>query len=171
MNLPNTIFEEENPPQLTKSWFEERVLERLFRSQTNYYSMKHLMNAIEDMNRFPKPSKVFLVGGSCRIPYIQNYFKSIFGEDKLIVPNNLQGITATGALIHGLQILNGEIDSLFKTKITEMVSPNKSDESSSKSTNEDCVCKMSIIENSEIMNLNICQKKTDGGEILLLPPK
>lgn len=100
---------------VTKIWFEENVMARVFNDKEN---KKILENAMDDMNNPSKPSKVFLVGGTCWIPYIQNYFKSVFGEDKVVVPNNLQNITATGALIHGLQILNGFVEPTFvKIKI------------------------------------------------------
>uniref|UniRef100_A0AC34RDX4 Heat shock protein 70 n=1 Tax=Panagrolaimus sp. JU765 TaxID=591449 RepID=A0AC34RDX4_9BILA len=53
---------------------------------------------------------VFLAGGTNRIPILQEIVKKKFPKAKIIIDGQVEIITATGAAIHGLQILNGEIE-------------------------------------------------------------
>uniref|UniRef100_A0AC34RQ18 Uncharacterized protein n=1 Tax=Panagrolaimus sp. JU765 TaxID=591449 RepID=A0AC34RQ18_9BILA len=97
---------------LTRNWFEKQVLDPILGSLCNQSLTKILKDEIYSSNI----SKVFLVGGTCRIPYIQKYFKTIFGEEKVVIPDNSQEVRATGALIHGLKVLNGEHQPVFQRK-------------------------------------------------------
>uniref|UniRef100_A0AC34PWK1 Heat shock protein 70 n=1 Tax=Panagrolaimus sp. JU765 TaxID=591449 RepID=A0AC34PWK1_9BILA len=113
--LSASLLSRDEDVSLTRSAFEEKVLDAIQYSYYNFYIIKTLADKKYSSNL----SKVYLVGGTCRIPYIQNLFKEIFGENKVIIPNNLQEITATGALIHGLMILNGEIKPVLQRKGTK----------------------------------------------------
>uniref|UniRef100_A0AC34R3E8 Uncharacterized protein n=1 Tax=Panagrolaimus sp. JU765 TaxID=591449 RepID=A0AC34R3E8_9BILA len=47
---------------------------------------------------------VFLAGGTCRIPYVQNTIKKVFSDldpSRIVIDPELEIITAQGALIHG----------------------------------------------------------------------
>uniref|UniRef100_A0AC34R9T4 Uncharacterized protein n=1 Tax=Panagrolaimus sp. JU765 TaxID=591449 RepID=A0AC34R9T4_9BILA len=51
---------------------------------------------------------IFLAGGSNRMPILQNIVRETFPHCKIIMDGEVEIITATGAAIHGLQILNKE---------------------------------------------------------------
>uniref|UniRef100_A0AC34QK53 Heat shock protein 70 n=1 Tax=Panagrolaimus sp. JU765 TaxID=591449 RepID=A0AC34QK53_9BILA len=53
---------------------------------------------------------VFLAGGTNKIPILQEIVKKKFPKAKIIIDGQIEIITATGAAIHGVQILNGEIE-------------------------------------------------------------
>ena len=53
---------------------------------------------------------VFLAGGTCRIPSIQTKIKQLFPNARMIIDGELEIITATGAALHALQVLNGEVE-------------------------------------------------------------
>ena len=52
---------------------------------------------------------IFLAGGTCRIPMVQTSIRKLFPEANIIIDGELEIITATGATIHALQVLSGEI--------------------------------------------------------------
>uniref|UniRef100_A0AC34RH45 Heat shock protein 70 n=1 Tax=Panagrolaimus sp. JU765 TaxID=591449 RepID=A0AC34RH45_9BILA len=51
---------------------------------------------------------IFLAGGTNRIPILQEIVKKEFPNGKIIMDGQVEIITATGAAIHGLQLLNGD---------------------------------------------------------------
>ena len=53
---------------------------------------------------------VFLAGGTCRIPYVKRWVKEIFPNAEIVIDGELEIITATGATIHALQVLSGEVE-------------------------------------------------------------
>ena len=57
---------------------------------------------------------VFLAGGTCRIPLIQRWIKETFPKADVRIEEQLETITATGAAIHALQILSGEVEPCIK---------------------------------------------------------
>ena len=64
---------------------------------------------------------VFLSGGTCEIPFIQEKIRSMFPETRLIIDGELATITAKGATVHALQISSSEtlpfVSFLFKEGI------------------------------------------------------
>ena len=63
---------------------------------------------------FNDVSIVFLAGGICRIPYVQKWIKKLFPKAELITKGELEIMTATGAVIHALQVLRGEFEPYIK---------------------------------------------------------
>ena len=57
---------------------------------------------------------VFLAGGTCRMPFFQEFIKEISSGAKIIIDGELEIITATGAAIHALQVLSGEVEPYIK---------------------------------------------------------
>uniref|UniRef100_A0AC34RB68 Heat shock protein 70 n=1 Tax=Panagrolaimus sp. JU765 TaxID=591449 RepID=A0AC34RB68_9BILA len=53
---------------------------------------------------------IFLAGGTSRISIFHDSIKQKFPNAKIIMDGEVEVITATGAAIHGLQILNKEIE-------------------------------------------------------------
>ena len=53
---------------------------------------------------------VFLAGGTCRIPFVKQWTKKIFPNAEIKIDGDLEIITATGAIIHALQVLSKEIN-------------------------------------------------------------
>ena len=53
---------------------------------------------------------VFLAGGTCRIPFVQRWIKEIFPNAEVKIEEPLETITAIGAAIHALQVLNKEVE-------------------------------------------------------------
>ena len=56
----------------------------------------------------------FLVGGMCKIPFIKSWIAKQFPGSVVIADEGLETITAFGAAIHGLQVLNREVDPYIK---------------------------------------------------------
>ena len=112
----------------TKEWF-ERELEKYFEKKCLCYNVFPLRSLPEQRNirckrkgefevrRVPvhDVSLVFVAGGTCKIPFVQRWIQNQFPKAKLIIGNQLEVITATGATIHALQILNGEVEPYVMT--------------------------------------------------------
>ena len=49
---------------------------------------------------------VFLAGGTCKIPFVQGWIRKQFPNAKMVIDEQLETITATGAAVHALQVLN-----------------------------------------------------------------
>jgi len=57
---------------------------------------------------------VFLAGGTFRIPFFQKQIKEMFPNAEVIMGGELEIITSTGAAIHALQVLSGEVEPYVK---------------------------------------------------------
>src|SRR5690606_2510897 len=57
---------------------------------------------------------VFVPGGTCRIPFVLERIIEMFPKAETIMDRELEIITATGATIHALQVLNGEVEPYVK---------------------------------------------------------
>ena len=75
---------------------------------------------------------VFLGGGTCRIPFIQQWIKDHFPRAKVIIDGQLEIITATGAAIHALQICSGEVEPYIKFIEEESSGSNRDSKQSDK---------------------------------------
>ena len=64
---------------------------------------------LDQQSKIPNVKFVFLAGGSCRMPFVKHWIKKLFPEAEMIIGGQLEIITATGAAIHALQVLNGEV--------------------------------------------------------------
>ena len=53
---------------------------------------------------------VFIAGGTCRIPFVKKWIEHQFPKAKCIMDGQCEIITATGAAIHALQVLNNEVE-------------------------------------------------------------
>ncbi len=98
---------------LTKSKFEELCMD-LFES-----TLKPIKNALKDAKMTSKDiDKVILVGGSTRIPYIQELVKKELGKEpsKGVNPDE---VVAMGAAIQG-GVLTGEVDDLVLLDVTPL---------------------------------------------------
>ena len=72
---------------------------------------------------------MFLAGGTCRIPFIQKWIKEQFPEAEIITYGELETVTATGAAIHALQVLNKEVEPYVKITQQESNTSDSIDES------------------------------------------
>ena len=71
---------------------------------------------------------VFLAGGTCRTPFMKQEIKKLFPKAELIIDGELEIITATGAAIHALQVLNGEVQPYVDVKSIQEKEPSTSRE-------------------------------------------
>lgn len=67
---------------------------------------------------------IFLAGGTHRNQILQDIVRKTFSKAKIIMDNQVEIITATGAAIHGLQVLNNEtmpfsVYERFKTTVNQ----------------------------------------------------
>ena len=115
--------------EFTREWFEGE-LERYFETRKLLYvTYKKYSLPTERIYRCEQENEsegflpvndidiVFLAGGTCRIPFVREWIRKQFSERVKIIEDELEIITAKGAAIHALQVLNGEIEPYIK--ITE----------------------------------------------------
>ena len=69
---------------------------------------------------------VFISGGTCRIPFIQRWIKKQFPNANFIMDNQIEIITATGAAIHALQVINDNVTPYVKIPPPPKNNKNKS---------------------------------------------
>ena len=117
ISLPFIAQNDEGPVHLdmtlTKAKFED-LCRDLFDS-----TLEPVRKALKDANMTAKDiDKVILVGGSSRIPYIQELVKKELGQE----PNksvNPDGVVAMGAAIQG-GVLTGEVDDIVLLDVTPL---------------------------------------------------
>ena len=121
--------------EFTREWFEKELTSYFEFFKLGYYEFESFPFYNQNRDRCARRIKdviypplndvdiVFIVGGTCRIPFIQKWIKEqfpgakfffkgkeiIINEPKIIKDEKLEIITATGAAIHALQVLNGEV--------------------------------------------------------------
>ena len=95
----------EGTVKFTRKWLESE-LQAVFDKYTNKYPQQSekIYSTLKDVDI------VFLAGGTCRIPFFKNFIKQMSPKAELIIDGELEIITATGAAIHALQVLNKEIE-------------------------------------------------------------
>ena len=110
----------------TRSWFENKLkvdfnihgLDFIKYKEYPIYSQRRKLCERLSQSRVHPPFNdvdiVFLAGGTCRIPFIQKKIKEMFPKAEVKIEEELEAITATGAAIHALQILNEEIEPCIK---------------------------------------------------------
>ena len=69
----------------------------------------------------------FLAGGTFRIPFLQNQVKDMFPNAEIIIDGQLEIITATGAALHALQVLSGEVEPYVEITEQESNEQNQSE--------------------------------------------
>ena len=111
--------------EFTAEWFKEK-LEEYFSSCELYYEVLE-ENSFQFLKKprrkrkqeytpfYPLPDVniVFLAGGTCRIPFVQNWVKRNFPGAK-IIEEQLQILAGIGAAVHALQVLSGEVEPYVK---------------------------------------------------------
>ena len=119
----------EDTVSFTREWFENNLkpyfnlkrLECLELDKCPLPSQREHRSKIRQSGVATPPFKdvdiVFLAGGTCRIPFVQEWIKEIFPEAEMIIDGELEIITATGAALHALQVLSGEVEPYIR--ITE----------------------------------------------------
>ena len=113
--------------EFTKEWFEKELRKYFYANKLmcKKYDVYPISYYKDHRHRIPSKAKdinppfdnvniVFLAGGTCRIPFVQKWVGDQFPKAKVIIDGELEIITATGAVIHALQVLNGEIEPYFK---------------------------------------------------------
>ena len=78
------------------------------------YRIRREENFNIEYSQFNDVDIVFLAGGTCRIPFVQKWIKEQFPNAEMIMGGELEIITATGAAIHALQVLSGEVEPYIK---------------------------------------------------------
>ena len=135
--------------EFTKKWFEGE-LEKIFNIKNLEYRKYKKYSFPSDRGYrcelkrksdvrppFNDVNIVFLAGGTFRIPFFQKQIKEIFPKAEVIMGGELEIITATGAAIHALQIMSGEVDPY--AEVTEQKNDNLSHNSEqSRSDIEPC---------------------------------
>jgi len=117
--------------EFTREWFEDELRSyfstckiqcKVFKSyssstrkEENYDHQEN--RDIETSLLFDDVNFVFLAGGTCRIPFISKWINEQFPKAEVIISDELEVITATGAAVHALQVLSGEVEPYIK--ITE----------------------------------------------------
>jgi len=118
--------------EFTREWFEQKLETYFSSNRVCYTTYKHHQLPTERKLRCKQEKGcetysplndvdiVFLAGGTCRIPFIlkeiQKQFPKaeIIPDEESIIYEKLETITATGAAIHALQVVSGEIKPYIK---------------------------------------------------------
>ena len=122
-----------------RQWLEKKLKRVLNGQYFSYFkfkpysspNQKHLRSIprselIEEKFRLNNADIVFLAGGTCRIPFIQKWHKKLLRKAQIIMDGELEIITATGAAVHALQVLSGEVEPYIKI-IEKDIDPNRLD--------------------------------------------
>ena len=169
--------------EFTRQGLEEK-LEALFRDRFLCNpELKHYPSPIEKETRCKGEMKnmlklpltdvnlVFLAGGTCRIPFVQKWIKGRFPNAEIIIEKELEVITVTGAALHALQVLNGEVKPYIKViknqhnvpVINIELSDDEVDESTNNSTyvhsNEEITKPVQHLNDVSDLNIEQSQKK------------
>ena len=107
--------------EFTREWFEEE-LEVYFNNCKLYYDlfkgypfpMQMKLRCDREIIDFSNNAAddikfVFLAGGTCKIPFVQRWIEKQFPKAEIIIDGQIETVTATGAVIHALQVLNNEV--------------------------------------------------------------
>ena len=134
---------------LTRTWFEEELKTNFNITKLRYERLEKYplisqreyrcrpSSGLDVVSPFDDVNIVFLAGGTFRIPLLQKQIKEIFPNAEVVIDRELEIITATGAAIHALQVLNGEVEPYVK--IMENIDSESGDNSdiSAESSTED----------------------------------
>jgi len=118
INLPFITADQTGPKhlvkKLTRAKFESMIED--FTKET----LKHVTNALDQAGLKPSDiDEVVLVGGTTRIPYIQNEISKYFNGKKLNKSVNPDEVVALGAAIQSA-VLKGDIDNVLLLDVTPL---------------------------------------------------
>jgi len=112
--------------EFTREWFEKELGSYFKDYYFRYYYYKLYPHPKQNkLRRVPERADfwhcpirtvdlVFLTGGTCRIPLVQKWVGNQFPNAECVIDGELEIITASGAIIHGLQVLSGEVKPCIK---------------------------------------------------------
>ena len=110
-----------------REWFEDKLKIHFDNEKLHCIKYQEYSHPSQRKNRRGIPSRsyicppfndvdiVFLAGGTCRIPFVQRWIKEQFPKAEIIIDGELEIITATGAVVHALQLLHEEIGPYVRT--------------------------------------------------------
>uniref|UniRef100_A0AC34RMC9 Uncharacterized protein n=1 Tax=Panagrolaimus sp. JU765 TaxID=591449 RepID=A0AC34RMC9_9BILA len=92
--------------KITREWFENNIMDKLTLNPNNNLisEISEFSFKLEGCKSYCNIDYVFLAGGTCRIPYVQNTIRKVFSDldpSRIVIDPELEIITAQGALIHG----------------------------------------------------------------------
>ena len=181
-------FSLEGTAEFTRKWLEDE-LQEIFNDhkreyingkEKSYKRMGWEYSPSEDMYLTLKDVDiVFLAGGTCRIPFFKKIIKKLSPKAEIIIDGQLEIITATGAAIHALQVLSGEVEPYIKilenknnesdpsTEQSEQLdgsSSNSNIENKSESNGDEDDSIQPEIKNDEKMEVDVCESKSKSHE-------
>ena len=159
--------------EFTRKWLEGE-LQRIFdnhkkeyiNDKEKYYAeIEKIYFSSDDMSfTLRDVDIIFLAGGTCRIPFFKKFMRKISPYAEIIMDGQLEIITATGAVIHALQVLSGEVEPYIEGIQNQNNEPESSNErpKQSGSSGSDSNVESKIISNQD--QANFIQPETTNNE-------
>ena len=98
----------EETVEFAREWLENELQVVFYKHKNTFMNRKNTYFTLKDVDI------AFLAGGTCRIPFFKNFIKELSPKMEIIMDGELEIITATGAAIHALQVLNNEVEPYIK---------------------------------------------------------